>query len=1646
MSFFGDVLGNIGKFFGGGKEEEEKRRIQQQPRVTSQQLLNPTRPSTTLSGSINAPPADLLPPQSPLNAPPKLGGVKMENKLLQGYDRLAGLTDDEKRLAQKVTDRGDDPTSFISSVHARNDANKRSVYDNSAFGKTGNFIENVVNEAVAKPTFQAAPRLYNTFTSRKADDLPQSIKDSNAELGSTTEELGSNYREGQNPFIGTLMTAGDIASLLPIAGPFLGKGIKALTKTEGPAGDILKSIGKVTNKEIKLPGRKFNEGQLIEDGTALGSNAGKAAERELDDLITQTEKQPTPREPGNPMTAEPTTNKAPAISSPGQRAAAAAEATRPPTLQAPAPAPLGGIGQQAPTAPPQIGGIAPLRAPVVREAMPAPVAERPMAPTPEQVLKSQLDEVATAPSPEVAPIQAVRAETPLQAEGRVLAESQPPVNQAAVQAQAAAEAKAQAPTEAIANNPLDPETNALIDELFGDKKPTPAPKTEPVAQVPDYSPPNGKNGRAGVSGYSKVHYNTGDNNLDGLVNDSIVANKGTANTAQGRADALDQVGVDSVKRARIRNIAVKETNKETGRISDHGIEQIKKVLSGNTKTPDVKAPALSEPAPEGKLGTITRKAVQDGVLETEAGKAKVIADVTRAAESEAKAAGTTLADINRKGQKVWKDSKATSHEYTTNEAMNGYTTDKGVYHEGDPSFTPEQQAIYKAHAQEITTLRDRSSHSLTGGNQGEWYGPRQALEDGASADFDPSLVNEIKRAKNGGVVDTDLDTSAVPYEQAIRRYMDAPDAGVQRLTDAVENKVVTAADGTESVVKRTSIVTKESKEKLTKNLEEITKKRDQASRLEKDGDVKGARKLANEVQKDTNKAFSEFMDEIPGTHKDRREAISEVKAMRGVYEQTLSQTLTLSNVVNRVADRGAGIVETFKQPLVRALEKKLAPSIEKRVMKGAEVNKLNTTKEARQAAREFAKGTMFREIRDNARAVVSNAGAGRNIVAKGIAKLDAGVRAAGGALVQTGDLSTSNVREALQIGASREAAAGLKTKDEYIKYFGNYVNTKNFQQDLAKVEKIQNPKIGLAGGEIQGNKNSASNFLSKNVDNLISTQANKFKPGLGDSRAIREVNDLWKGNVTGYSGVGSRVFGTFRDAAVPNRVLKAVVKEAASGDPAAVARATKMAAHAVTDTVALYGTTATAAGLAGMGIIGYTGAQAERGSSESAYNKAGSVPSNQWYVNIGDKRVYFDPARPTGAAGIGADIGGSIATGGKDIADTATNIAGQVFNQAGGSSLPENIENVRTGYMDSGATKSDKSYARGRVEGILAPSTGLLNNVANWQDPNKKAPRGFTDNLQASLPGLRNNVKNAEDSRGNVIANSKQISGGSMIFSVGKNTDSDAVKSADPVGTEIDRLQKKYGDVFPTNQNTNATMKNTQNMADIFTKSDAYKSADDDTKRTMMKDILGGTKTKDVNDKLSDVSKLALTTSSLMDATKRAVWKENNDNDLNYQRASYENKEANNTLTSDDRSMEKTGSLAQKVAIAQVNKDNNTPQDLKQGYKDTNKTEFKKMAEGPEKDRLRAYDKALFDAGLPSKYGVGGSGKGGSRGRGGSGGKKGFAFANLPGSLSGVGGTGSDGKGYAKSAPLFKPVASLRAPAGEIPKGRTISVKKGVKL
>jgi hypothetical protein len=274
---------------------------------------------------------------------------------------------------------------------------------------------------------------------------------------------------------------------------------------------------------------------------------------------------------------------------------------------------------------------------------------------------------------------------------------------------------------------------------------------------------------------------------------------------------------------------------------------------------------------------------------------------------------------------------------------------------------------------------------------------------------------------------------------------------------------------------------------------------------------------------------------------------------------------------------------------------------------------------------------------------------------------------------------------------------------------------------------------------------------------------------------------------------------------------------------------------------------------------------------------------------------------------------------------------------------------------------------------------------------------------------------------------------------------------ADPLQSEMKRLETANKTLFSKNINEAAkTGSDNYQTAHDLLNNPIYQAADDKAKRGLLEKVLNGTETKTIDPSLPDDQKQLLLNEKLMGAGKLKVFLQDNKNNLDHVKATIANKDARGTLTDADQDINKKGSLAQQLAIANVRASANVTPDVVQAYNDATKAKFDAM--DPQSDmykQLVAYDNALEDAGLPSKlenskdsYGSLAKGKGGGAG------SKGkaptpFTFATMPAGLAGTG----TAVPYAKDdVPLWKAPALLGAPAqAAIPNGRTISVVKGMK-
>lgn len=241
-------------------------------------------------------------------------------------------------------------------------------------------------------------------------------------------------------------------------------------------------------------------------------------------------------------------------------------------------------------------------------------------------------------------------------------------------------------------------------------------------------------------------------------------------------------------------------------------------------------------------------------------------------------------------------------------------------------------------------------------------------------------------------------------------------------------------------------------------------------------------------------------------------------------------------------------------------------------------------------------------------------------------------------------------------------------------------------------------------------------------------------------------------------------------------------------------------------------------------------------------------------------------------------------------------------------------------------------------------------------------------------------------------------------------------------------------------------------------KSDEYKQATDEKKADMLNSAYstgaGATASKFAKDNgisgvkeataiSSDISieaQSTLAVAKTMDGDTRKKWLDTPKNASNYWNATYDNKDANGTLTEDDKSLMKADNLAYKALAAKVNYRSGAEPAVIQAYKEYSLKQWKALADdNPLKAKLWELDKARADAGVSGrsddkakqKYiSSSNSGKGG----------KGSSNISLP-AISKASGEGQKFITIAKDKNAVPQVAKATPKAR-----RTISVKRGVQL
>lgn len=428
-------------------------------------------------------------------------------------------------------------------------------------------------------------------------------------------------------------------------------------------------------------------------------------------------------------------------------------------------------------------------------------------------------------------------------------------------------------------------------------------------------------------------------------------------------------------------------------------------------------------------------------------------------------------------------------------------------------------------------------------------------------------------------------------------------------------------------------------------------------------------------------------------------------------------------------------------------------------------------------------------------------------------------------------------------------------------------------------------------------------------------------------------------------------------------------------------------------------------------------------------------------LKIGNQ--YIEVGRYLGPLAFPLMMGAAVGRGDpQNIPATAAGLTQQFLANYGADSIGDVMQ--AAGKLASGDfSEAGQDFARwgAGITSALVPGSSALGTIGKAQDmaTNTPAPDtsgGYVDALRARFPITRTGLPARKDTLGNPITQGNVLN---LLpgISGGQTKSTQESSSSGDFNTEIDRLAAAGFETMPNSQNKNAKLGNNQAIANALIADKEYQSASDTEKADMLKAVLAGTKTKDISASIPIDEQLAIAKVKVMGSQKSQVWLENNDNALNYYQGKYDNEKANGTLTTKDKDITRSGTPANLLAIAKVNKQYNVPQDLIENFANITNAEWKRLSNEGLKSKLLAYDNARVKAGLPGKYGANSSsGSGG-------GGRKSVAFPASLGSLAGPSPTDSK---YAAAIRNYKPIADLQIARPKAPTKRSISVKRGIVL
>ena len=639
----------------------------------------------------------------------------------------------------------------------------------------------------------------------------------------------------------------------------------------------------------------------------------------------------------------------------------------------------------------------------------------------------------------------------------------------------------------------------------------------------------------------------------------------------------------------------------------------------------------------------------------------------------------------------------------------------------------------------------------------------------------------------------------------------------------------------------------------------------------------------------------------------------------------------------------------------------------------------------------------------------------------------------GGAIMELGDPKGLTYRNTVNQMVAELEHSGIDPRNLQAE-LRRSIGSKRWNEIYAQNEYYNNVLVGMTG-DISKTKGKSVANVAVAVDKYI--RENVFTlPGVKQLPvAVKEnILQLFSKGLAGYivptlriaqEGLSSATVGIPRIASAISKISKATSQAEASA-------ATTQLQNGIRD--AMVG-----AGIYGVGWTlanNWTGSYPSDPNERARWQSDGIQPDRLAIPTADGKTSYLDISRLGGSWGNSLvsylSFLKTLQTGG-NITDAGLSSLHSLSETGGVDSLLSNftsVSDLSNGNVDT--------RMLGNIASNVIPFSSAQRFVNNINEPNQKDTSGFTGPIAQSIVGLGTTLPDKKDTMGNTIKNPS-----SMGLSWLKSGENSNAENTDPLSTEIDRLSKNGIEVFPSKQNTNASTDDfSKTVATKLLNDSFYTSLETKKQGEMMKTLLAGAKTKDINRGLSDESKLALTKYTLLGSQKGDAWLSNDINNFaDYSLAKYQNETANGTIdkSSTENDDQTIGSLRYNAAAGQILKQLGTNNDDWNSYQSVTKTKFNAMSsDNPVRKALEALDRQLVETGLPSKFqnSKGGYGKSGGSS---------FTAPTFAAPLTATDATSIKAQSLSNIANPFANIVKT-APATQTNLKRNISIKKGVSL